>query len=481
VPKTKPTMLQDTAGMRVWHFLDDIYQLPMVALNLDMVTPLVSASAYNALLAMLFSSMFNDYMTDVAYMAGLGGLSFSFFPTNTGMRLEISGFTQYFQKWVGIVVDALVKFRVDVQRLGRILDSTEHALVNFRYSSPLSQAGEYAHVLQNALGYDSLEMLAALYHYKGVSARILDGFIGQFRRQMFVEALFTGSVTAEEAYRLIPFIRLKLNYQGLTSILRPTNQMRKLNLSEVLMVMGGNPEELNSALSSTFVLGFANVRDRLLLNLLDYGLSDSLFKQLRTIEMLGYIVSGYPSSASGVFWYQVSVQSNHKDPLYLRDRLVAFLQKYQEKLKCDTDDLATAFNDTRDSLHDSLTTPFHSFSGYSGFLWGEIVKRDYWWDRDKEEAKVLKSIQCDELSAFYQKYFMNSKTTRELSTMVFSTMQHGRPPRKSDFYVGNVTSSSGAETERLHLIRSIEEFRRENHDYYPVSIDWFRKAPPTAV
>ena len=45
-------------------------------------------------------------------------MGFSFFPTNTGMRLEISGFTQYFQKWVGIVVDALVKFRVDVQRLG---------------------------------------------------------------------------------------------------------------------------------------------------------------------------------------------------------------------------------------------------------------------------------------------------------------------------------------------------------------------------
>ena len=32
-PKTKPTMLQDTAGIRVWHFLDDIYQLPMVPIN----------------------------------------------------------------------------------------------------------------------------------------------------------------------------------------------------------------------------------------------------------------------------------------------------------------------------------------------------------------------------------------------------------------------------------------------------------------
>jgi insulysin len=477
-PKTKPQMLQDTAGMRVWHFLDDIYHLPVVTLNMDLVTPLVSSSAYNALLAMLFSNMFADYMTDVTYQASLAGLSFSFFPTNTGMRLEFSGFTQYFQKFVGLVVDALVHMQVDVQRLGRILDQTEHSLVNFRYASPLSQASEYSSVLQNALGYDSLEMLAALYHYKGVSARILDGFIGQFRRQMYVEALFSGSITAEEAYRLIPFIRLKLDYQGLTSILRPQNQIRKLNLSEVLMVMGGNPDELNSALSSTFVLGYANVRDRLLLNLLDYGLSDALFKQLRTIEMLGYIVSGYPSSASGVYWYQVQVQSNHKDPLYLRDRMVAFLQKYQSKLACDTKDQISNFNDTRDSLHDSLTTPYHSLSGYTGFLWGEIVKRDYWWHRDHAEAKVLNTILCHELSSFYQAHFMQADTTRELTTMVFSTMQHGRPPRKSDFYVGNVTSSSGSERERLHLIRSIEEFRRENHDYYPISIDWYKKTGP---
>ena len=89
--------------------------------------------------------------------------------------------------------------------------------------------------------------------------------------------------------------------------------------------------------------------------------------------------------------------------------------------------------------------------------------------------KVLKTIQCQELEKFYQAHFMDSSTTRELTTMVFSTMQRGRPPRKSDFYVGNVTNPSGSEQERLHLIRSIEEFRRENHNYYPIAIDWYRK------
>ena len=84
------------------------------------------------------------------------------------------------------------------------MDLVERSLVSFRYASPLRQAAAYENVVQNALGYDSLEMLAALYEYKGVSARVLDGFIGQFRRQLFVEGLFAGSISSQAVRDAIP-------------------------------------------------------------------------------------------------------------------------------------------------------------------------------------------------------------------------------------------------------------------------------------
>ena len=35
------------------------------------------------------------------------------------------------------------------------------------------------------------------------------------------------------------------------------------------------------------------------------------------------------------------------------------------------------------------------------------------------------------------------------------------------------STASGRAEERLHPIRSIEEYRRENHNYYPLHIDWY--------
>ena len=39
------------------------------------------------------------------------------------------------------------------------------------------------------------------------------------------------------------------------------------------------------------------------------------------------------------------------------------------------------------------------------------------------------------------------------------------------------STASGRAEERLHPIRSIEEYRRENHNYYPLHIDWYVIAP----
>jgi len=155
---------------------------------------------------------------------------------------------------------------------------------------------------------------------------------------------------------------------------------------------------------------------------------------------------------------------------------VAFLQQYQHEFKCDTEKGIVNFNDTRDSAHDGYTTPYQTLGDYVGFLWGEIATREYWWTRDAEKAKLVKTLTCSDLAEFYQTHFMDSHTTRELTTMVFSPLLNGEPLKDSDLFVGNTTFStaSGRAEERLHPIRSIEEYRRENHNYYPLHIDWYR-------
>jgi hypothetical protein len=72
----------------------------------------------------------------------------------------------------------------------------------------------------------------------------------------------------------------------------------------------------------------------------------------------GHIFAGASNSAPRLAHrlrrrrYNIEVQSNQQNPIYLRDRVVAFLQQYQHEFKCDTEKGIVNFNDTRDSAHD---------------------------------------------------------------------------------------------------------------------------------
>jgi len=406
---------------------------------------------------------------------------------------------------VDLVLDTLAKLQIDSNKLGSILDITERSLLDFRYEMPMQQAAVYNGALRNRLGYGSLEMLAALHRSKlsrgfgsrigtfkkkvnmnrVVKARILDsfilaGFINEFKHKLFMEILISGSVNSIEAIRYAAKIKQVIKFTALDISMRPQNVIRKPNASEVLMVEGGNPDEPNAALTMNFMLGAADTLARLKLQLLDFNLADAMFKQLRTKEMLGYIVQGTPSSESGVYWYSIAVQSNWKDPIYIRDRVMAFLRGYGDKLSCDSHHHLRQFNDTRDSLHDSLTTPYDGLSSLSDFFWEEITNREYWWKRDLEKADLLHTITCNDLQRFWNEHFMNPNSTREMSVMVFSK-QHKTPiPKTADFFVGNTTSDSGNDLEHLHFIRSIDSYRQEHHNYYPAHINWHRTSacPP---
>lgn len=495
-PKESPSLLIDSAGMRVWHKLDTIYGTPKVYIDIDMVSPIPSSSAYNQLLTMLFAQVFADTLQEKVFAFSLAGLYYDFVPTQMGMSLAVGGYSQHIEEFLEILLSTFVTLQVDSNQLGRLLDVTERGLQNFQYGMPESQAGVYREVLRNALGYGAPELLGALYQSKlwgfgahletfanpsnerrVVETRIVDAFvvasfIDEFKQKLFLEVLVHGNIDSVSAIRLAAKIRSIVPYKALSKQLRPQNVIRKLNSSQVLMVMGGNPAEENAALTMSFMLGVADTLDRLKLQLLDQNLADALFKQLRTKEMIGYIVSSYPSSEAGVYWYTIVVQSSWKDPIYMRDRVRIFLRKYADKMKCDSTDRLSDFNDTKTSLHDSLVTPYSSLAKLSDFYWDEIRSREYWWNRDVEKAALLDSISCEDLKNFWETNFMKPETTRELSVMVFSHQQKTPIPTESDMLVGNITSDEGKDIEHLHYIPSIAAFRAQHHDYYPRHIDW---------
>lgn len=103
-----------------------------------------------------------------------------------------------------------------------------------------------------------------------------------------------------------------------------------------------NPEEINSAIENIYIFGVEvgpsademGLTAEATLQLISHLLSEPCFDQLRTKEQLGYIVSVSHTKISQLIALRVIVQSNHKDPEHLDDRIELFLTQYRETLSC---------------------------------------------------------------------------------------------------------------------------------------------------
>lgn len=62
-------------------------------------------------------------------------------------------------------------------------------------------------------------------------------------------------------------------------------------------------------------------------------MSEPAFDQLRTKEQLGYIVhTSFKKLAQNILAVAILIQSSHKDPEYLNDRIESFLLQFHEEL-----------------------------------------------------------------------------------------------------------------------------------------------------
>ena len=101
-----------------------------------------------------------------------------------------------------------------------------------------------------------------------------------------------------------------------------------------------NADEVNSAIENVYIFGEevgpsadnTDLRSEAMLHLISHLLSEPCFDQLRTKEQLGYIVSVSHTKISQLLALRVIVQSNHKDPEHLDDRIERFLVQYRETI-----------------------------------------------------------------------------------------------------------------------------------------------------
>ena len=145
---------------------------------------------------------------------------------------------------------------------------------------------------------------------------------------------------------------------------------------------------------------------RCVLEVLQAILDDEMYKQLRTIEQLGYNVSCQRKSTGGVVGISFIVQSAVHDPIYCQGKIIEFLDDfYHDK-----------FNEEMFSKYKAGVIA-RKTKGYDGMLdeaedvflrmvnFSQEAMQEPDWDRREYEVAILKHLTLGEVKKYYKAFF----------------------------------------------------------------------------
>jgi len=174
----------------------------------------------------------------------------------------------------------------------------------------------------------------------------------------------------------------------------------------------------NSAIAAYFQIGFENSRDNAILDLLYQIISDSFYHQLRTVEQLGYITTSAVKRKNSVQGMLFLIQSGVKQPLYLNERIDAFIISFTKTLnELQEEDFNTFVNSTIALLQEKDK----NLSQETNRWWSEIIQNSYRYDKEKFIVAELQKLTKKDLIFFFNERFLPQGAKRKkLSAQIFA-------------------------------------------------------------
>jgi secreted Zn-dependent insulinase-like peptidase len=196
-----------------------------------------------------------------------------------------------------------------------------------------------------------------------------------------------------------------------------------------------------------FQIGSYNYIERLLANLLDSIMGPQLFKELRTVQQLGYTVESHAYLENSVISFLIYIESSSKDPNYIDNAIEDFLHGPWNKFINNLSE--NDFNDYKNALQSVIES--QSEINNEGFhLFKLIFTNEDDWDYKNHLIAKLNQITLENFREFSCRYITNTATRKR-----FSIHQYGaiKPNTKVSFFQEEISD--------------IYAFKAAQTSYYP--------------
>lgn len=421
-----PSLIINSDQFKVWHLQDDIYHKPRAYYAFNFVNPVVYSTPYNANVVALFIQLFRDHLTEFLYNAELTDLHFGLRNSSIGLELMFMGFNDKMAIFFKRIFEKMIDFKVCPKRFEIIKERVGRELRNYKTHSLYHLTGYYLDTVTRNIFWSYEDLIESL---DTITYDAIQDLPKIFFSNFSIEAFFHGNINKKQALELTDFIQEKVikHYKSV-----PLKNSHRFLAREIILEPNCyysyeviNDIQLPKAINIYFQVSFDNIEDACKLSLIDQILSEPFFDQLRTKEQLGYVTYCHSREYSGVHGFNFVIQSDYNVD-YLESRIENFLGWAKSHLQNITDE---EFESERKALLTKILKKKKKLFEYSSYLWAEIKKEIYHFQKKEDYAQVVKTLTKEDIASFFNKHLSADSSDRK--KMVIKVVKSDAEANKS--------------------------------------------------
>ncbi|DAZ92512.1 TPA: hypothetical protein N0F65_012742 [Lagenidium giganteum] len=362
-------------------------------------------------------------MTEYAYNASLAGMNYdvALQGINT-IQLGLVGYSDRLPVLLERIITMMRTLPDHLERetFERVRQATERTYLNTRLDEAFRYGVNQSHFLTHEGGYLNDDRIATIPHC--TYERFLD-HCRRLYQQLYFEAFVYGNLYEADALALIDGIQKQLQADSLP--LLPSQRQwggRMIQLADqveyIFPCTHPNPDNRNCVVDGMFQIGRETMAERVRLALVGQIASEPFFDKLRTQEQLGYTVFSMPFRRAGVQMFRFIVQSNVARPEFIQSRVEAFWKELRATIVSLSHE---QFQKFVGAVVKEYTEKPQSQEEEVQALVTEIWDQAYVFDRKAQLARLVQTLQVQEIVEFFDTYIAADAPKRKmLSVHVYS-------------------------------------------------------------
>lgn len=404
-----PVKLKDN----IWYKYDNCFDIPKIYCDIYLVIKDMHMIK-NYILIELYINLLNYHLSTKLYGANLCASGYFINVNINSIKITCYGFNETLSKIIKILIDSIINYIPTDDEFDFVKNEMILKFSNFINYPPYITIFEYIKEPMYLYYYDVKGILNEL---NKINIEDLSMIKHLLLNECKTKCFYYGNLSSE----FIENDYFKIFNNKLSHQMTTLNKIILLDPGEqnIFIKKSVNVNENNNAILifyevDNIIKNLPNWENNLiLLYIIEIYVREKFFTQLRTIEKTGYYVKSmveqYNNNTGSLYGLSYFIQSPDYAPIILRKKIKKFVKNiYVDLINLSINEL----NNFKSILKTNIEMKFNSQTEEFSYYSYEILLNEYTFDYKEKIIKKLPSISKENLTKFYEKYFINKNTRK---------------------------------------------------------------------